>query len=344
MATGIIILMIWCFFLEQSTVLKKKLGKEIDIHQISFLTMITTTVFSGIVLFLKHDRTFSWTLLSFFLLVFQVLAGVLFTEISNKAIHHADRSTFSVMSTIAIPLLLVSDIFLGYDVSFRQIIGVGILVIMLSYTLFKGDFSMKGIKYVIISNLISIGTVMAFKYSTVHFASTELMNFYNAGCMSVLFFIIISRTKGLRGVKNVFKWKYLWFASLYGLGSVLCAAAYKYMIASMVIAFKRFLSMIFGVITGKLFFHETNTSKKLSVASLVGIGVLIMNIGPVLASYRWENEEEKPESFHTSASHEDPTNQLCLPGELWDTISPTESQSLPESKEQQKHLLRWNSL
>ena len=313
MTTGIIILVVGCFFLEQSTVLKKKLGKEIDIHQISFLTMLTTTIFAGIVLFLQNDRTFTRTLLSFFLLIFQILAGVIFTEITNKAIHHADRSTFSVMSTIAIPLLLVSDIFLGYEVSLRQIIGVVILVAMLSYTIFKGDFSMKGMKYVVISNLISIGTIMAFKYSTVHFASTELMNFYNAGCMSILFFIIVCRTKGLRGVKNVFKRKYFWFASLYGVGSILSAAAYKYMIASMVVALKRFLSMMFGVITGKLYFHETNTSKKLTIASLVGMAVLMMNIWPVLSAYRGLDETETPETFHASAPTKPEKSDLNFP-------------------------------
>ncbi|MDR2190138.1 MAG: hypothetical protein LBP53_02910 [Candidatus Peribacteria bacterium] len=63
------------------------------------------------------------------------------------------------------------------------------------------------------------------------------------------------------------------------------AAAYKFMIASMVIALKRFLSMILGVITGKLYFHEKHLLKKLSVASLIGLGVLVMHIEPLIASF-----------------------------------------------------------
>ncbi|MDR0859467.1 MAG: hypothetical protein LBO09_00330 [Candidatus Peribacteria bacterium] len=65
---------------------------------------------------------------------------------------------------------------------------------------------------------------------------------------------------------------------MYAVGSVLCAAAYKYMIASMVIALKRFFAMIFGILMGKLFFHEEHITKKLSVASVIGVGVFIMNI------------------------------------------------------------------
>jgi uncharacterized membrane protein len=127
--------------------------------------------------------------------------------------------------------------------------------------------------------------IIAFKYSTTYYASTELMNFLTSGGTSMLFFIIICKTKGFNGIKSVLKPKYLGFASLYGVGGVLCAAAYKFMIASMVIALKRFLAMIFGVITGKLYFHETHTIKKLSIASLIGIGVFVMNMGPLLAIY-----------------------------------------------------------
>jgi drug/metabolite transporter (DMT)-like permease len=156
MISGIMILFFGCFFLEQSTVLKKKLGAEIDIHQISLLVMLATTVFALFAVFLEQDWNFTRTLTSFFLLIFQVLAGIIFQELTNKAMHYADRSTFSVMSTMIIPLLLISDIILGYGVSRRQIVGVIILTIMLTITILRGDFSMKGIKYIISSNLVSL--------------------------------------------------------------------------------------------------------------------------------------------------------------------------------------------
>jgi drug/metabolite transporter (DMT)-like permease len=247
--------------------------------------LLATTIFAVFAVLLAQDRNFTRTLASFFLLIFQVLAGVLFQELTNKAIHHADRSTFSVMSTMAIPLLLISDVILGYEVSWWQIVGVIVLTLTLGITIFRGDFSLKGIKYIISSNLISLGTIIAFKYSTTHYTSTEMMNLLNSGLMSILFFIIVSRAKGRKGIKEALQPKYFGFASLYGIGGVLCAAAYKYMIASMVIALKRFFSMMFGVITGKLYFHEENITRKLSIASLIGVGVFVMNVGPLLAAY-----------------------------------------------------------
>jgi small-conductance mechanosensitive channel len=209
MSSGILLLCIGCFFLEQSTVIKKRHGSEINIHQISFLTLLAVMIFSGIAVRFSGDRTFTWTLTSFFLLVFQIFAGVLFNEFCNKAIHHADRSTFSVMSTMTIPLLLVFDLLLGYTVTWWQICGVILLTFMLGYAFFRGRFSMKGMKYIITANIISLATVIAFKYATTHYASTELMNFYNAGGMSILFFIIICKTTGFKGIKQVFKAKYL---------------------------------------------------------------------------------------------------------------------------------------
>jgi hypothetical protein len=110
---------------------------------------------------------------------------------------------------MTIPLLLLFDLLLGYTVSRWQIMGVMLLTFMLVYTFFKGHFSMKGIKYIIASNLISLGTIIAFKYTTTHYASTELMNFYNAGGMSMLFFVIVCKTKGFKGIKQVLKLKYL---------------------------------------------------------------------------------------------------------------------------------------
>jgi len=207
--------------------------------------MTSVAICSGVVLFIRSDWHYDLSLLSFSLLVFQVFGAVIFCSLSNKAIQHADRSTFSIMSTMSIPLLLLSDIVFGYGVTTWQIIGVLVLVVMLGYVVFKGDFSTKGMKYIIISNLISLGTITAFKYSTSHFGSTELVNFYNAVFAGALFFIIISRTKGWKGIRSVFKFKYLGFAILYGIGGVLSAAAYKYMIASMLIALKRFFAMMF---------------------------------------------------------------------------------------------------
>lgn len=309
MVSWIFLLLFWCFFLEQSTIFKKKWSAEIDINQISLLTMIATAVCSGVVLWVKSDRHYELTLVSFLLLIFQILGAVIFSSLSNKAIHHAERSTFSVMSTMSIPLLLLSDIVFGYGVTIWQIIGVSVLVIMLSYAIFKGDFSTKGMKYIIASNIVSLGTTIAFKYSTSHFGSTELVNFYNAIFAGLLFFIIVSRTKGWKGIKNTFKSKYLGFAMLYGVGGVLSAAAYKYMIASMVIALKRFFAMMFGVITWKLFFHEKNTLKKLSVASIVGVGVAIMNIWPLLSSFFVSSSSSKT---HASAPLPDESEKIYI--------------------------------
>jgi hypothetical protein len=73
---------------------------------------LSSAVFAFVVVFLVQDWSFVWTMGSFFLLIFQILAGVLFSELANQAIHHSDRSTSSIMSMMAIPLLLVSDIVL----------------------------------------------------------------------------------------------------------------------------------------------------------------------------------------------------------------------------------------
>jgi len=212
------------------------------------------------------------------------------------------------MSTMGIPLLLVLDILLGYEITARHILGGIMLLGMLIYIIYKGDFSMKGIKYVIAANLLSVLTITAFKYSTSYFGSTELVNFYSALFAGGLFVVIVGRTKGIKGILKICKPKYLAFASLYGIASVLNAAAYKYMISSMVIACKRFFAMMFGIISGKLYFQEKNLLKKISVASMIGMGVIVMNIGPLLSVAIGGSGTQSPQ-FHSSS---DSKALVCL--------------------------------
>jgi hypothetical protein len=82
------------------------------------------------------------------------------------------------------------------------------------------------------------------------------------------------------------------------------------MIASMVIAFKRCFAMMFGVITGKLFFHEKNLTKKLSVASIVGMGVVIMHIGPLFSSLF--ASPALPEEIHASSPLPENSKKIYL--------------------------------
>lgn len=57
--------------------------------------------------------------------------------------------------------------------------------------------------------------------------------------------------------------------------------------------------MMFGVITGKLYFNEKNLLRKLSIACVVGVGVFVMNLEPLLASYL--GNSEKKETHHAVA-------------------------------------------
>jgi hypothetical protein len=84
-----------------------------------------------------------------------------------------------------------------------------VLILIVGFSIFRGDFSMKGIKYIIAANLISIATIIAFKYSTTHYASTEMMHLLISCFKCFLFVIIVSKAKGLQGIKDILQPKYL---------------------------------------------------------------------------------------------------------------------------------------
>jgi ACR3 family arsenite efflux pump ArsB len=92
------------------------------------------------------------------------------------------------------------------------------------------------------------------------------------------------------------------------------AMVYKYMIASRVIAFKRFFMMIFGVLAGKFFFSEKNVVRKLSISVLVGVGLFVMNFD--LLSSIYANTFHKQESLHAAAEVFPTDRMLDFEGDL----------------------------
>ena len=102
--------------------------KKESIYAVGFLDAIWTTLFLMIIAFLRNaDFVFSFQSLPTF--ITRAVLEVVLVFVSIHAVLKADRSTFSFLRTLTIPLLLVVDIALGYNISLLQIIGTSIAVI-----------------------------------------------------------------------------------------------------------------------------------------------------------------------------------------------------------------------
>src|SRR3989344_4492817 len=122
------------FFEEVSSVFTKKgiSDRRESIYTAGFLNLSFTTLwFLGIILY--HDNfVFSMDSLPIFGL--RMLLEFALLTIGLKAVAEADRTTFSFIHSGTVPLLLAVDIFLGYAVSPKQMIGIllfcGIILIL----------------------------------------------------------------------------------------------------------------------------------------------------------------------------------------------------------------------
>lgn len=267
------------FFVEQSTSMKKKLKDELDHYQLSLLTVMAMALFSVFSVVIAWNMGVTLSVMSVSLFVSQIFLSLFYYPILNKAIHQAERSTFSILGCMTLPILLVSDIMLGYGVNAYKILGIIVISVVVVYILATKTLSLRWCKDIVLANWIYMLMMIAFKYSTYHFASTEMVNLLITLPTALLFIPIVLKKRWKNWLKQTFSPKYFWIAGLYGVGWVLIAESYKTLIASSVMLFKQFFAMIFGLITGKLLFHEWRLYKKIIFVVSLGVGIVLMCVG-----------------------------------------------------------------
>ncbi len=265
--------------MEQSTTIKKKLKDDLNPYQFALSISLGIAIFSAIIVIIFKEFKVEWTTVSIALFIFQIVAGFFYYPIANRAIHYAEISVFYLLGCMNLPILLVSDLVLGYSITPLEIVGIGIIFISLWYGLYKRDLSFKGIRDIVLSNIILMGMMIAFKYVTHHYTTPETANFIIHAPLVLLFIPIVLKTAGIKWLKKTFKTKYRGLSWLYGMGNVCIAEAYKSITPAIVMLFKQAFMMIFSLITGRLIFHERKTVKKIWVAAGIIIGIIVMLVG-----------------------------------------------------------------
>lgn len=195
--------------------------------------------------------------------------GVLYTGV--HALVSADRSTFSFLRTLTIPLLLLADLALGYTLQGGEIIGISCILAGSLLLAYRGGLSRRGKGYALLSALLAVGTISLFKYDITHYNSVEaeqgLTHLILLGVV-VLSAYIQKKENVLRKLTN----PHLFTQSiLAGIGSVLMSFAFLFAAASVITTVKRSVEILGSVALGHAYFHEHHILLKLT-ASLLMIG------------------------------------------------------------------------
>ena len=248
--------------------------KKESMYTMGFLNLLFGTIFFFAIAIGKGSFQFSLASLPTFTI--RAILEVIITYTIMASIIKADRTTFSFLRIITVPLILGTDMLIGYDISILQIIGISILVLTLIFLLMNHGISRKGSGLVLISALLAVATISLYKYNITHFNSVEaeqgiiyliLMFYFIFGAK------IFAKENPFRFLKNKI---HLTQSGTHGIASVLESFAYSFAPPSIIMAAKRSSAVLWSIISGNVYFKEKHPLIKIIAFLFIIIGMILL--------------------------------------------------------------------
>lgn len=213
------------------------------------------------------------------LLTIRLILEILQSYFTILAIKHCDRSTFSIIRILTIPLLVIADIILWYQFTTYSLIWMSI--ILLSFLTF--NTKLKKIDYTwwyyaLFTTVNAVFTISLFKLSiTYYWNSLEIDQFIMLLWIMIFFIIYNYKEDQCSAFKLIIKekefliqWLVIWISSL------LISYSYIYLNASEATAIKRAWEIFWAIIAWVIFFKEKNLIIKLLFAFCLTWWLIIM--------------------------------------------------------------------
>ncbi len=278
LATAIILVFIGSIFAELSISIGKfeSNNKGEGIYSMAFLNTLGAFLVFFTLFLLKHNTlTFSKASIPLVLL----LIGFEFIQIrlANTAVIRADRSIFSLVKSLTIPLLIIVDVFMGYSLSMATIVGCTVLFSGIGIVFLHHTNKKQHLLYPILSAVNSVITISIYKYLITNYNSVITQQLIIYGCLliySVLGIVYKEKTTIKHIIKNKLRDSQIASSAF---ASVLFSFAYKFAPASLVIAVERSLMVLFSLISGRFEFKEHVGKVRIFSAFMIIIGLIIIS-------------------------------------------------------------------
>ncbi|MBI4993279.1 MAG: hypothetical protein HZC26_04075 [Candidatus Magasanikbacteria bacterium] len=273
---GVLLIIIGGFFQELFDSLGKMKVSQLkqSTYTMGFLGFFWTTIFFLLIIIIKGKFGFSAASLPFFLT--RLFLEVILAHFTVLAVTKADRSTFGFVRVITLPLLLLVDIFLGYNISYFQIIGISLISMVIMFFFLDGKNNKKGGGIVLFTAVTAVITLSLFKYNITHFNAVEAEQFLTHLTLLIYFFfsaLFFARENPLR---FLFKPACFVQSVSQGLASLLYSFGMDFISPSVFAAVKRSSSIILSAASGFFCFHEKNWLAKLAFLTGLIIGVILL--------------------------------------------------------------------
>ncbi len=249
--------------------------KKESLYAMGFLNSIWTVLFLLLMfIFWRGEFVFSPESLPTF--AARAVLEVILVFVALHAILEADRSTFSFLRVLTIPFLLLVDVFLGYNISTNQMLGISAIVVALLFLFMNHGLSRKGKLLSLLTALLAVGTISLYKYNITNFNSVEGEQIV----MHAIILIALVLTAWIKKNENVFRTltnkTFILQSVAGGLASVFISFAYVFAPASIITTAKRSLEILTSMIFGHSYFHEKHFGVKLTAFLLTVFGLSIM--------------------------------------------------------------------
>ena len=274
-----ILWLVGTFFEESTNSITKKQTLKYNIYQvwiiISFFSLVFFLIYAIIkILFLDKEIYINSN--SYLLLAIRVCFEILQSYFTIIAINKSDRSTFSIIRIITIPLLIISDLILWYHFSILSLVWLWILLIAFVIIWFsKNKINFNWWKYALFTAINAVITISLFKYSiTIYWNSVEFDQF--VVILSILIFYAFFLIKNKSKIPNIFKdklfliqWVSMWIST------ILISFSYLFLNASIATAIKRWWEMFWSILFWYRIFGEKNLKFKLIMAIIIFIWLVL---------------------------------------------------------------------
>jgi len=224
--------------------------------------------FSGLVFNIDSLPTFITRLVLEIILIHLIIIGL----------EKASRATFSFLRILTIPFLVVADIALGFNISWLEILGMGVILTTVLTMLSTRTLRTAGAWHVAGGSLLAVFTISLYQYNITNFnsiAGEQLMMYACLGTYLGIASVYTTRKNPLRHLKRP---RVAIRAISGGLASVMISFAFLFAPSSIITTAKRTSAILWAILSGNRFFHEQHIGAKLAGLGMLSISLIMLAI------------------------------------------------------------------
>lgn len=250
------------FLLEVANSIGKQSANRqmLSVYAFAFLSLFWALLFLLLTSILGAE--FKFSLESIPTLLIRILLECAVAYVSTQAIIKSDRSTNGFLGALSIPLLLVIDSQLGYSFSQAQYLGFALVIISVVLLFIKGGNSKQGVGWTVAAIILGVATASLYKYNITHFNSVVAEQIIVLSSVLVFFALMTYISEKRLPLHFLLNRKQGAQSLSAGLSVAIESFAFMYAPATIVIAVKRGLSIVWSIVFGQRMFQEQNLGVK----------------------------------------------------------------------------------